>query len=134
MHNLKRSGAAAIIGLATMTAAGCSSNKPAAAPTTTTTPSGAVTASASYHGATIVVAGHGVAMGTPDTMTMTIGVQSSQPSAQAALDQNNQEATTLENTLMAKGVAEKDVQTATFRYHRTTTSTATSRAIACRTW
>ena len=41
-------------------------------------------------GPTIVVAGHGEVAGTPDTMTMSIGVQTTNPTAQAALDQNNQ--------------------------------------------
>jgi uncharacterized protein len=110
---LNRIGGTSIMVLVALTAvaAGCSSTKSAASATTTTVAPGAETASASYHGSEIVVAGHGEATGTPDTMTMTIGVQSTNASAQAALDQNNQEATALESTLKAKGVAAKDMQT-----------------------
>jgi uncharacterized protein len=101
----------AVLVALTAVAAGCSSNKSASTSTTTTGASGAEIASDSYDGSEIVVAGHGEATGTPDTMMMTIGVQSTNASAQAALDQNNQEATALENTLKAKGVATKDMQT-----------------------
>jgi uncharacterized protein len=115
MQRVKRNriGGTSIVVLVALTAvaAGCSSNKSAATPTTTTIAPGAETASDSYHGSEIVVAGHGDASGTPDTMMMTIGVQSTNASAQAALDQNNQEATALETTLKAKGVAKKDMQT-----------------------
>ena len=109
--NLIRIGGTALGALALLGAAGCGGSNAAAAPTSTTAPSGASSAAASYHGATIVVAGHGVATGTPDTMTMSIGVRSTAPSAQAALDQNNQEATSLQHTLEAKGVLPKDMQT-----------------------
>ena len=37
-------------------------------------------------------------MGTPDTVTLSLGVQTTNASAQAALDQNNQEATALDRT------------------------------------
>lgn len=102
---------AAIIGLALITAAGCSTDSSAASTTSTTIASGALTAVAPYSGATIVVEGHGEATGTPDTMTMTIGVRTSAGSAAAALDRNNVEATALETTLSAKGVDDKDMQT-----------------------
>jgi hypothetical protein len=90
---LNRIGGTSIVVLVALTAvaAGCSSNKSAASPTTSTIAPGAKTATASYNGSEIVVAGHGDATGTPDTMMMTIGVQTTNPSAQAALDQNNQE-------------------------------------------
>ena len=96
---LTRMGGATIVALLALTAAGCSSDKSASSSPTTTAANGAETASDSYHGSEIVVAGHGEATGTPDTMMMTIGVQTTKPSAQEALDQNNQEATALENTL-----------------------------------
>ena len=122
MHQRKliRIGGAMIACVALVTAAGCSSTKTAAAPPTTTTASiGATNATDSYHGATIVVAGEGEVTGTPDTMTMSIGVQSSAPSAQEALDQNNTEATNLKNTLSAKGVANKDMQTSNLSISQT---------------
>jgi uncharacterized protein YggE len=62
-------------------------------------------------GPTINVAGHGEVDGTPDVMTVTMGVQTSDPSAQAALQRNNQRATALINALKAHGVADKDIQT-----------------------
>jgi hypothetical protein len=105
-----RIGAAAIVGLAALTAAGCSSAAKASS-TTTTEASGATAAAQSYHGATIVVAGHGEVTGTPDTMTMTIGVSTTRPGAQEALDQNRAEANALQETLHAKGVDNKDMQT-----------------------
>jgi uncharacterized protein YggE len=108
---LTRIGGATVIALLALTAAGCSSNKSASGSTTTTAANGAETASDSYNGSEIVVAGHGDATGTPDTMMMTIGVQTTKPGAQEALDQNNQEAATLESTLKSKGVAKKDMQT-----------------------
>ena len=108
---LTRMGGATVVALLALTAAGCSSDKSASSSPTTTAANGAETASDSYHGSEIVVAGHGEANGTPDTMMMTIGVQTTKPSAQEALDQNNQEATALENTLKSKGVAKKDMQT-----------------------
>jgi hypothetical protein len=112
MHRgrLNRIGATAIVGLAVITAAGCSSDAKAES-TTTTAPSGASVATESYNGATIVVAGHGEVTGTPDTMTMSIGVHTTRPSAQEALDQNNTEANALETTLRTKGVKKKDTQT-----------------------
>ena len=117
MHHKTRNriGGTAIACLAVITAAGCSSSNKSAASTTTTNAasdaSGATNASDAYDGATIVVAGHGEVTGRPDTMTMNIGVQTSRPSAQDALAQNNQEAAALENTLRAKGVKHDDMQT-----------------------
>src|SRR5262245_9026166 len=63
------------------------------------------------NGPTINVAGHGEVEGTPDVMTVTMGVQTGDPSAQAALRRNNQHATALINALKAHGVADKDIQT-----------------------
>jgi uncharacterized protein YggE len=62
-------------------------------------------------GPSIAVAGHGKVEGAPDTATVTIGVETHDPSAQAALNKNNVEATALINELKAKGVAAKDIQT-----------------------
>lgn len=121
MHQRMRNriGGTAIVCLAVATAAGCSSTKTAASTPTTTVASGASVATESYHGATIVVAGHGEVTGTPDTMTMSIGVQTSRPSAQEALDQNNREAKALEDTLKTKGVKQKDMQTSNLSISQT---------------
>jgi uncharacterized protein YggE len=107
---LSRIGGAAIIGLAVLTAAGCSSDKKAGSTTSTAAPDGS-TATESYHGATIVVAGHGKVTGTPDTMTMSIGVSTTRASAQDALTTNTQQANALQDTLKGKGVKPKDMQT-----------------------
>jgi uncharacterized protein YggE len=61
--------------------------------------------------ATISVSGHGVVQGTPDTATVTIGVETHDASAQAAMQKNNNEAQALIDELKAKGVAAKDIQT-----------------------
>src|SRR4051812_10251239 len=100
MHKrlLSRIGGAAIVCLAVLTAAGCASDKKAAS-TTSTSPPDASAATESYHGATIVVAGHGEVTGTPDTMTMSIGVSTTRSSAQEALVTNSQEANALQDTL-----------------------------------
>jgi uncharacterized protein YggE len=61
--------------------------------------------------ASISVAGHGKITGTPDTATVTMGVETKDPSAQAAMQRNNAEAAALIATLKEKGVAAKDIQT-----------------------
>jgi hypothetical protein len=71
----------------------------------------AAPASATTTGPTIAVAGHGTVEGKPDTATVTMGVQTSGPSAQAAMQQNNNEAAALIAALKAKGVADNDMQT-----------------------
>jgi hypothetical protein len=47
----------------------------------------------------------------PDLMTLTLGVESKAPTAQAALQQNKDRAATLVTTLKSKGVADRDLQT-----------------------
>ena len=71
-----RLAAAALTAVFALGAGACSSGKSQSAPTTTSTvavAAGATTATDSYRGATIVVAGHGEATGRPNTMTMSIG-------------------------------------------------------------
>jgi uncharacterized protein YggE len=90
--------------------AGCGGNssKPAAdAALAAATSSGA----AGTTGPTINVAGHGEVDGTPDVMTVTMGVQTGDPSAQAALQRNNERAAALIASFKAHGVADKDIQT-----------------------
>jgi len=60
---------------------------------------------------TISVEGHGTKSGKPDTATVTLGVQTSDPSASAALSKNNAEANALIAALKTKGVADDDMQT-----------------------
>ncbi len=102
--------AAAALTAAVIVLAGCGSTSHTAAPeqsarlavatdpTNTNTP-------------TINVAGQGQVSGTPDTATVTMGVSTTDASAQNAMSRNAQEATALIDTLKSKGVAEKDIQT-----------------------
>ena len=103
---------AAIIGLAVVTAAGCDSGsgsaKAAKSGRTTTTLAGSA---GSYRGPTIVVEGTGEVRGTPDTVTLSLGVQTTAPTAVATLNGNNYSAGFLIGTLKHKGVARKDIQT-----------------------
>lgn len=110
MRTLGSLGTAAIIGLAVVTAAGCDSGTASAkaAPTTTTGPVGST---GSYHGPTIVVDGTGEIKGTPDTVTLSLGVQTTGPTAVDALHGNNYSAAFLVGTLKSKGVKPKDIQT-----------------------
>jgi uncharacterized protein YggE len=88
--------------------AGCSggSAKPSATPVQLT-----AATSPTNPGPSINVAGHGEVEGTPDVMTVTMGVQTVDPSAQAALQHNNDRANQLISALKAQGVAAKDIQT-----------------------
>lgn len=60
----------------------------------------------------ITAQGTGKVTGTPDTLTVVLGVQTQGPSAKGALDADNQKANALVDTLKRKGVAAKDLQTA----------------------
>ena len=57
------------------------------------------------------MAGHGEVEGTPDVMTMTMGVQTIDPSAQAALQRNNDRHERADQRAEGQGVAAKDIQT-----------------------
>ncbi len=61
--------------------------------------------------ATVEVTGTGTVTGTPDTLTVQLGVQTKAATATAALDQNNAEMATLQSSLTTAGVATKDLQT-----------------------
>jgi hypothetical protein len=60
---------------------------------------------------TITAAGVGTVTGKPDVLTVSLGVDTRAPRAKEALDDNNQRAAALIDTLKQKGVAEKDIQT-----------------------
>lgn len=55
--------------------------------------------------------GTGTITGTPDTLTVVLGVQTQAAEAQAALQDNSQRATALIDTLESKGVAAEDIRT-----------------------
>jgi len=61
--------------------------------------------------ATITVTGSGSVMGTPDTVTVDLGVQTVSPSATGALDQNSARMRALMASLERSGIAKKDLQT-----------------------
>lgn len=61
--------------------------------------------------ATITTRGVGKASGTPDTLTVVIGVSTQNSSAKAALDANNVKAKALIDLLRGNGVAAADLQT-----------------------
>lgn len=106
--------AIATVAVCAIGVAGCSSgSSKSSAPVTPATLRAAAgsSATAAASGPTINVSGHGEVEGTPDVMTVTIGVQTSDPSAQAALHRNNDRAVALTNALKAQGVAAKDIQT-----------------------
>lgn len=98
---------AALLALGALALAGCA-NSPAG--TSTVTP----TASSSSDPAStpgIAARGKGKVMGTPDTVTVQLGVETRGPNAKAALDDNSAKANALITMLKGKGVAEKDLQT-----------------------
>ena len=70
--------------------------------------------------ATISVIGSGTVQGTPDTMSFQIGVQNVAQSASSALTENNARVGALEKTLIAHGVAKKDLQTSGLNIYQNT--------------
>ncbi|MHB8826379.1 MAG: SIMPL domain-containing protein [Acidimicrobiales bacterium] len=61
--------------------------------------------------ATITVTGSGTAQGAPDTLSYQIGVNSTAATVAAALEENNSRVGALESSLVANGIARKDMQT-----------------------
>jgi uncharacterized protein YggE len=60
---------------------------------------------------TITVTGSGTVQGTPDTINFQIGVSTVNPTATAALTENDQKMAALEAALMKNGVTKRDMQT-----------------------
>lgn len=71
-------------------------------------------------GPRITVVANGQASATPDTLTITIGVTVSDPTASAALSDANQQAATLANSLKSSGVTPADIQSTDFSINPTT--------------
>jgi len=65
----------------------------------------------------ISVVGVGEVYVTPDIATINVGVRSQADTVAEALEQNNAQAMAIKETLMAQGVAEKDIQTASFNVY-----------------
>src|SRR5947209_17364109 len=84
-------GRVAIVALGALVLAGCSAGNAPTAPTAPTAATG------------ITTRGIGTATMTPDTVTLVIGVQTRDQSANAALDANTAKATALINVLKSKG-------------------------------
>jgi uncharacterized protein YggE len=63
---------------------------------------------------TITVTGTGQVSGAPDIAHITLGVQTMDPSAQAALQTNSQQMTAVIAAIKAQGVADTDIQTSNF--------------------
>jgi uncharacterized protein len=95
-----------IVAVAGLTAACSASPSPAPRAVEAAAPAAATTAAS-----TITATGTGSASGTPDLLTVTIGVETNGPAAKGVLATNNAEATALIGKLEADGVAAKDIQT-----------------------
>lgn len=98
---------AALLALGALALAGCA-NSPAGASTVTPTASSS-SDPASVPG--IVARGQGKVMGTPDVVTVQLGVETRGPNAKSTLDDNSAKSNALIAMLKSKGVAEKDLQT-----------------------
>lgn len=68
---------------------------------------------------TITAVGSGTVSGTPDTLTVQLGVQTRAATASAALNQNNTAAASLIAKLKSSGVAEKDLRTSSLSVYAT---------------
>jgi len=79
--------------------------------TTTSGPAGTATTSSGEVVRTVTVQGTGTVEGTPDLLTLNLGVQVQASKATAALDGANQKAQALIDTLVAAGVAKADIAT-----------------------
>src|SRR5207244_519424 len=103
MHGTLKVAAVGAVALALLAGCGSSGSTKSATPAT-------VLASNSNdsNSPTIAVSGHGKVDGAPDLATVTMGVETRDPSAQAALARNNDEAQKVIDTLKSNGVAEKD--------------------------
>ncbi|HEY5437514.1 MAG TPA: SIMPL domain-containing protein [Acidimicrobiales bacterium] len=74
---------------------------------------------------TITVTGSGTVQGTPDTINFQIGVNTVNPTATAALAQNNQKVAALERALERNGVTKKEMQTSGLNIYENTNNQGT---------
>jgi uncharacterized protein YggE len=98
--------AAAVAAVAALALAGCAKSEPKAAGA-----SPAANVSTDNGRPSIAARGVGLVKGTPDTLRVVLGVETRSPSAKDALTANNDKANALIDTLKAKGVQPKDIQT-----------------------
>jgi uncharacterized protein YggE len=106
MHILGKTAIAVVTLGAVVGLTACSSGSDKAA-----TPIQLAASSSDGDRASIRVNGHGKVEGTPDVMTITMGVETKDPSAQGALNRNNERARAMIDSLKAQGIADKDIQT-----------------------
>jgi uncharacterized protein len=95
---------AAISALGALALAGCGGGS-------SKTPAAATSQVAATDAHSVTTRGTGMVSGVPDTLTVTLGVQTQATTAKGALDDNNQKANALIQSLKTKGVAAKDLQT-----------------------
>jgi len=89
----------------------CSGSAPSAGRAAASSPGAAGSPVGQATGRTITATGTGRAEGSPDLLTVTIGVQTNGATAQGTLADNNAKAQALIAKLKADGVADKDLQT-----------------------
>jgi uncharacterized protein YggE len=106
MHILGKTAIAVVTLGAVVGLTACSSGSKEAA-----TPIQLAASSSDGDRASIRVNGHGEVEGTPDVMTITMGVETKDASAQGALNRNNERARAMIDSLKAQGIADKDIQT-----------------------
>ena len=94
--------AVGVAGVLLLSSCGSGGGKPAGAAGVTTDSDGRPS---------IAARGVGLVKGTPDTLRVTLGVETRSPSAKDALAANNDKANALVDTLKSKGVEAKDIQT-----------------------
>jgi hypothetical protein len=94
--------AVGVAGVLLLSSCGSGGGKPAGAAGVTTDDEGRPS---------IAARGVGLVKGTPDTLRVTLGVETRSPSAKDALAANNDKANALVDTLKSKGVEAKDIQT-----------------------
>jgi hypothetical protein len=74
---------------------------------------------------TITVTGSGTVQGTPDTINFQIGVSTVNPSASAALSENDAKVRALESALLKNGVTKKEMQTSGLNIYDNTNNQGT---------
>jgi uncharacterized protein YggE len=106
-------GIASLITALALAVSGCGSTSGRAAAAATTATTAVLTASTTggATGPTITAVGHGKVTGTPDVMSISLGVQTTGGTAQAALDDNATRSQNLVALLKRNGVADADLQT-----------------------
>lgn len=104
----RRSALAALATAGVLVVAGCSSTAQSG---TTPEPSSPAPSGSAVSAATISAQGLGRATGVPDTVTLQIGVQTTNASANTAIKDNATKSDQLIATFKAAGVADKDMQT-----------------------